>query len=111
MKNVNWNVSRREMLSRTGLGMASLGLGMLVGDGAEASSALAASPPHFAPRAKRVIHLFLNGGLSHVDTFDYKPALAKYAGKPLPGVDPIVMTVRGMRCPRRSSSVPAVVTA
>ncbi len=88
MKNVNWNVSRREMLSRTGLGMASLGLGMLVGDGAEASSALAASPPHFAPRAKRVIHLFLNGGLSHVDTFDYKPALAKYAGKPLPGVGP-----------------------
>ncbi|MEO6741965.1 MAG: DUF1501 domain-containing protein [Chthoniobacteraceae bacterium] len=40
--------------------------------------------PHFAPKAKRVIHFFLNGGPSHVDTFDPKPALLKYAGKPLP---------------------------
>ena len=42
-------------------------------------------PPHFPAKAKRVIHFFLNGGPSHVDTFDPKPALAKYAGKPLPG--------------------------
>jgi hypothetical protein len=42
-------------------------------------------PPHFAPRAKRVIHLFMNGGPSHVDTFDPKPALQKYAGQRLPG--------------------------
>jgi hypothetical protein len=41
--------------------------------------------PHFAPRAKRVVHFFLNGGPSHVDTFDPKPMLAKYAGKPIPG--------------------------
>ena len=83
-------VSRREALSRCGLGMAGLGLGMLLGDEAAASAGqpLAATPPHFAPRAKRVIHLFLNGGLSHVDTFDFKPSLAKYAGKPLPGVGP-----------------------
>ncbi|MCF7784655.1 MAG: DUF1501 domain-containing protein [Prosthecobacter sp.] len=40
--------------------------------------------PHFAPKAKRVIHFFLNGGPSHVDTFDYKPALARYEGKPVP---------------------------
>jgi len=44
----------------------------------------AAGRPHFAPKAKRVIHFFLNGGPSHVDTFDPKPALLKYAGKPLP---------------------------
>src|SRR5260370_40544418 len=40
--------------------------------------------PHFPGKAKRVIHLFMNGGPSHVDTFDPKPALAKNAGKPLP---------------------------
>ena len=40
--------------------------------------------PHFAPKAKRVIHLFANGGPSQIDTFDPKPLLAKYAGKPLP---------------------------
>src|ERR1700712_2783032 len=40
--------------------------------------------PQFAPRAKRVIHLFMNGGPSQVDTFDPKPSLAKYNGKPVP---------------------------
>lgn len=45
---------------------------------------MAASKPHFAPKAKRVIHFFLNGGPSHVDTFDPKPALMKYEGKPVP---------------------------
>lgn len=43
-----------------------------------------AAKQHFPARAKRVIHFFLNGGPSHVDTFDPKPALAKYAGQPLP---------------------------
>src|SRR5437868_15283660 len=45
---------------------------------------LAPKQPHFPAKAKRVIHIFANGGPSHVDTFDPKPALAKYAGKPLP---------------------------
>ena len=40
--------------------------------------------PHFAPKAKRMVHFFLNGGPSHVDTFDPKPKLLEYAGKPLP---------------------------
>ena len=44
-----------------------------------------ASTPHFAPRAKLVIFLYPNGGLSHVDTFDPKPALAKFDGQPMPG--------------------------
>lgn len=47
-------------------------------------SPLAPKPPHFPAKAKRVIHLFMNGGPSHVDTFDPKPSLEKYAGKPLP---------------------------
>ena len=44
-------------------------------------------PPHFDPRAKAVISLFMSGGVSQVDTFDYKPALTKYAGEPLHGGD------------------------
>src|SRR6266404_5016000 len=45
---------------------------------------LTPKPPHFPAKAKHVIHIFANGGPSHVDTFDPKPALAKYAGKALP---------------------------
>jgi hypothetical protein len=82
-------LTRRDFLCRSGMGMASLGLAGLMASQGLAAGAPAASPltpkaPHFQPRAKRVIHLFMNGGPSHVDTFDPKPALAKYAGKPLP---------------------------
>src|SRR5690606_12045154 len=45
---------------------------------------LAPKSPHFPAKAKHVIHLFMNGGPSHVDTFDPKPQLTKYHGKPLP---------------------------
>jgi hypothetical protein len=71
---MNLPLTRRDFLSRSGMGMAMLGLG----------DVMAASKPHFAPKAKRVIHFFLNGGPSHVDTFDPKPALMKYEGKPVP---------------------------
>jgi hypothetical protein len=79
-------LSRRDFLLRCGMGMGALGLAQTIG-GIEigaATNSLAAKQPHFAPKAKRVIHFFLNGGPSHVDTFDPKPALEKYAGKPLP---------------------------
>ena len=80
--------SRRELLSRSGLGLGALGLGSLLTDAGAAQGAgadpLAPRQPHFPGKAKRVIHFFLNGGPSHVDTFDPKPALRKYAGKPLP---------------------------
>lgn len=84
---------RREMLQRSGIGLGMLGLTGLLGDQGElraerltnsASSPLAAKQPHFPGRAKRVIHFFLNGGPSHVDTFDPKPALQKYAGQAPP---------------------------
>src|SRR6185436_14706063 len=51
----------------------------------------AAKKPHFAPRAKSVISLFMSGGVSHVDTFDPKPALEKYAGQPLTGKGEVVV--------------------
>ena len=75
--------SRRDFLMRAGLGLGALSLSSL--SSAQAASPLSARAPHFAPKAKRVIHFFLNGGPSHVDTFDPKPMLAKYAGQPLPG--------------------------
>jgi hypothetical protein len=85
--------SRRELLARSGMGLGMLGLaGLLSQEGwlkpAEAASGYAnpMSPkaPHFAAKAKHVIHLFMNGGPSHVDTFDPKPSLEKYAGQNLP---------------------------
>src|SRR4051812_12732813 len=75
--------SRRDFLRRSGVGFGMIGLAALLVEkpGAQAAEAVRA---HFAPKAKRIIHFFLNGGPSHVDTFDPKPALLKYAGQPLP---------------------------
>jgi hypothetical protein len=92
-------LTRRELLCRAGMGMGALALSHLIGgalgsfdaaakafagDDAASLNPLLPRKPHFPAKAKRVIHLFLNGGPSHVDTFDPKPALAKYAGKALP---------------------------
>ena len=79
-------LSRREMIRRSGMGFGTAALGSLLADSAagERKSPMAPQPPHYTPKAKRVIHLFMNGGPSHVDTFDPKPALAKNAGKELP---------------------------
>ena len=84
-------VSRRDMLRRIGAGFGSLGLASVMADAGllvpnSASGALAASPltpraPHFAPQAKRVIQLFMPGGPSQVDTFDYKPRIESCAGQ------------------------------
>lgn len=76
------------MLGRSGVGFGALGLAALMADDNQLvgrdKSALAPKAPHFAPKAKRVIHLFMNGGPSHVDTFDYKPELNKRHGEKLP---------------------------
>src|SRR3954465_1820858 len=77
------------------MGFAMLGLTGVLSDGGRLLAAandpdagyknpLAEHLPHFAAKAKRVIHLFMNGGPSHVDTFDPKPSLQQYAGKALP---------------------------
>ncbi len=87
-------LTRRELLGRSGMGFAALGLaGLMASEGLLASPAQAATgypnplapkAAHFPAKARRVVHLFMNGGPSQVDTFDPKPALAKYAGKALP---------------------------
>ena len=72
--------NRRQFLHQCGMGLGALGLeGILQTD-----AAVSPVRNHFPVRAKRVIHFFLNGGPSHVDTFDPKPSLKKYEGKELP---------------------------
>lgn len=87
-------LNRRELLRRSGLGMGALGLmGVMSDSGSLAALAkesggplnpLAPKFPHFEPKAKRIIHLFANGGPSHVDSWDEKPKLRQYHGQKLP---------------------------
>ncbi len=77
-------LTRRQMLQKMCAGFGLLGLAAVAGSRSALSSGAsisAARLPHFAPRAKRLVFLFLNGGPSHVDTFDPKPALARFEGQ------------------------------
>ncbi len=81
-------VNRRDVLRESALGFGALALVDLL----HASHAASAGPvPHFKPRAKRVIFLFMKGGPSHLDTFDPKPLLDRDDGKPYPGERPRVV--------------------
>ena len=74
-------LNRREFLSRSGMGMGSLALASMVN---ASNNPMKLGSPHFAAKAKRVVHIFCNGGPSQVDTFDPKPLLDKWHGKKLP---------------------------
>src|SRR5947208_15293522 len=74
--------SRRDFLRRAGSGCGLLGLASLLHDSGSLTAA-----PHFPAKATSVIWLFMNGGQSHIDTFDYKPALEKYDGKAFDKLD------------------------
>src|SRR5262245_22725744 len=85
------HISRRSLLCRIGGGIGAVGLanvladaGLLAAAPSASANPLAPRPPHFPARAKRLIFLFMNGGPSHVDTFDPKAGLSRYAGQPLP---------------------------
>jgi hypothetical protein len=84
-------LTRRDMLARCGTGLGMLALAALEADGTEVAppprpvlDPLAPKAPHFPGKAKHVVHFFMNGGPSQVDTFDPKPLLDKHHGKPLP---------------------------
>jgi hypothetical protein len=100
---VSLPISRRDLLKNVGCGFGYLALAGLAADQAAAESGtrpadpLAPRPPHFAPRAKRVIFLFMQGGVSQVDSFDYKPALEKADGKTLAFDDARILANSGMR--------------
>jgi len=80
--------TRRQWLNQTGAGFGSIALASLLrrdGYGADRSSSpLVAAMPHYTPRIRSVIFLFMYGGPSHIDLFDPKPTLAKYDGQPIP---------------------------
>jgi hypothetical protein len=99
-------MTRRDALKAAGNGFGMLGLAQVLGEQLKAanlpeSPSLEPKTPHFAPKAKHVIFLFLNGGPSQVDTFDPKPMLDKYNGSPMPGDHPAAKKERGtlMRSP------------
>jgi hypothetical protein len=90
--------SRRGFLSRTSCGFGALALSALAADEARASAnPLAAKAPLFPARAKRVIFLFMQGGVSHVDSYDYKPRLDRDNGKQLPFDDARAIANSGAR--------------
>lgn len=94
--------SRRLFLGQAASGLTGVALASLFADESRAAKVqpirpvvkpeapLAPRSPHFAPKAKQVLVIFCSGAISHVDTFDYKPALVKYDGKPMPGNDNLV---------------------
>jgi len=87
MHPINCKSHRRSFLSDFGMGFTGLALGaMLAKDGVYGSDETNAwqppnGLPHFAPKAKNVVWLFMNGGVSHMESFDPKPELTKHAGK------------------------------
>ena len=83
------HITRRWFFRDCGVGLGSIALAQLLGDDGRAAPAAGGDPlaprqPHFAPKAKRVIYLFMAGAPSHLELFDYKPQLAKYDGKLAP---------------------------
>ncbi len=91
MKNFLPPLNRRHFFQRAGAGFGVVALQSLLarsGLAASASNPLARKAPHSPPRAKAVIWLFMNGGQSQVDTWDFKPELQKRDGQPLPDFDP-----------------------
>ncbi|OYP39222.1 DUF1501 domain-containing protein [Rhodopirellula sp. MGV] len=78
------NLDRRSLLAQASFGLGALTVSAMTPQFSHASAIAGQEDQHPAPRAKRVIFLFMHGGPSHVDTFDYKPELAKYDGKDLP---------------------------
>src|SRR6185369_7673125 len=96
----NYFQTRRQFLQRFGMGLGALSLASILGPeivfsenlhAAEDFSSLTPRVPPLPARAKHVVHIFAQGAPSHIDTFDPKPALAKYDGQKLPGLDGIAM--------------------
>jgi hypothetical protein len=92
-------ITRRQFLQRSGMGFGALSLATLLGQEWLAPQARAAGQianllpraPHFPAKAKHVVHIFAQGAPSHVDTWDPKPALQAYNGKPIPGSDGVAL--------------------
>src|SRR5688500_11724581 len=105
-------LTRRHLLGRTATGIGTAALASLLNPQLFAAENDAASKPdggkgtlrtlHFAPKAKRVIYLFMSGGPSHIDLFDYKAKLAEYNGQELPASIRMGQRVTGMTAGQKS---------
>ncbi|WP_435018014.1 DUF1501 domain-containing protein [Tundrisphaera sp. TA3] len=89
-------ISRRDLLGRVGFGLGSAALAGLLADGARADDGPEARGPHLAPKAKRVIFLFMSGGPSQLDLFDHKPLLVERNGMDLPAAVRMGQRLTGM---------------
>jgi len=101
--------TRRQLLANAAQPLGAAALASLMGGGALAAAAKPSNDshglpglPHFAPKAKRVIYLFMCGGPSHIDTFDYKPALRKLHGQELPASIRMGQRITGMTSGQKS---------
>lgn len=102
-----WMLDRRQFLRWGGTGLSGVALAALLGQGSsqaseapirpliDASRPYAARQPHFTPKAKRVVLVFVSGAISHLDTFDYKPELIKRHDTPMPGGSEKLITFQG----------------
>lgn len=118
LKKVLTQLNRRDFLTKAGLGFGSVALSSILQAGTssgarrseEANGESAVAPfirgPHFSPKAKRIIYLFQSGGPSQLETFDYKPALAKWHGQEIP--DSIKSTQRNSGMVAGQSTFPLV---
>src|SRR6516225_2680042 len=84
MKPLALEHSRRHFLANAGLCLGSMAFAGLSARRASAATPFPLKQPHFAPKARRAIHLFMAGAPSQLDLFDFKPELARLEGKPLP---------------------------
>lgn len=95
-------LNRRDMLCRSGAGFGALALSYLLG--LEEQARAESGAPHHKGTAKSIIFLFMEGGPSHIDTFDPKPELAKYAGQPLPSsFKPVILAMGEQNPPLMAS--------
>lgn len=85
-------LTRRDLMGHSLTGLAGIALAHLLGTPSRGQERdpLAPRRPHHTPKARRVLMVFCSGAVSHVDTFDYKPELARRDGQPMPGVDRLV---------------------
>src|SRR5262249_54813214 len=100
-------LTRRHFFGRTATGVGAVALAGLLNERAAAGSDRDTASgelgaPHFAPKAKRVIYLFMSGGPSHIDLYDYKPRLRDYHGQELPGSVRMGQRITGMTASQKS---------
>src|SRR5262249_27378054 len=95
-------LTRRQLFRRAPAGIGTVAVASLLNERLFAAGSGTSSGTHFAPKAKRIIYLFMSGGPSHIDLFDYKPKLKDYHGTELPSSVRMGQRVTGMTAGQKS---------